>query len=50
VALREYDPLDRLHTLTYNDGSTITYSYDDRDRITQISGSTAGTIARGYDD
>jgi YD repeat-containing protein len=50
VALRGYDPLDRLHTLTYNDGSTITYSYDDRDRITQISGSTAGTIARGYDD
>jgi RHS repeat-associated protein len=50
VTLRGYDGLDRLRTITYNDGSTITYTYDDRDRITQIADTASGTIGRGYDD
>ena len=50
VTLRGYDGLDRLHTITYDDGATISYTYNDRDRITQIADTASGAIGRGYDD
>ena len=50
VTTRSYDPLNRLHQITYGDESTITYVYDDRDRLTEIQDSLSGTVGRQYDN
>lgn len=46
----QYDALDRLSVITFDDSSTITGTYDAGDRLTQIVDSANGTITREYDD
>lgn len=46
----QYDDLDRLSVVTFQDSSTITYTYDAGDRLTQIADSLNGNITRGYDN
>jgi len=46
----QYDDLDRLSVVTFQDSSTTTYTYDAGDRLTQIADSINGTITRGYDN
>jgi YD repeat-containing protein len=41
--------LDRVTTVTYQGGSSTTYTYDAGDRLTQVVDSIAGTITRGWD-
>ena len=50
VTAYAYDALDRLTTITYQGGATVTYTYDAGDRITSIADSINGTITRAYDD
>jgi RHS repeat-associated protein len=45
----QYDALNRPSLVTYNDGSTITPTFDTGNRMTQIVDSVSGTIARSYD-
>jgi YD repeat-containing protein len=49
VTAYTYDPLNRLQTETYDDGSTTTHVYDAGNRRTQIVDSLAGTITRAFD-
>lgn len=35
-----YDSKQRLHTLTYNDGTIVTYNYDTLDRVTSVTDSS----------
>jgi RHS repeat-associated protein len=50
TTLYNYDPFDRLHQVTYKDGSTTTYTYDDGNRLTQVVDSLYGTTTITPDD
>src|SRR5205809_329988 len=49
VTRSQYDELNRLTQVTFQDTSTVAYTYDARNRITQIVDSANGTITRQYD-
>ncbi len=44
-----YDGINRLHTVTYNDASNVTITWDAGNRPTTIVDSVNGTITRTYD-
>jgi RHS repeat-associated protein len=50
MTTRTDDGLNRLSQIAYDDGSTITYSYDSGNRLTTITDSVNGSITRTYDN
>ena len=44
-----YDPLNRLSTRTFSDGSVVSYIWDGGNHLIQIQDSSAGTITRTFD-
>ena len=48
LATRSYDEVGRLHTVSYADGATVSYTWDKGDRLTQLVDSVSGTITRTY--
>jgi YD repeat-containing protein len=42
--------VNRLHQVTYADGSTVSYTYDTGNRLTTIVDSLNGTITRTFDN
>ncbi len=46
----QYDPMNRLLKVTYNDSSYLQYTYDAVGRATNIYDSITGAIARTYND
>jgi RHS repeat-associated protein len=49
VTVVSYDVLDRPVTVSYADGSTVSYVWDAGNRLVQIVDSLAGTITRAWD-
>jgi RHS repeat-associated protein len=49
TATYTYDPLNRITSASYADGSVVSYTWDTGNRLTQIQDSVSGTIARAYD-
>lgn len=50
TTFNQYDLMNRLRQVTFNDGSTIQYVYDAAGRATSISDSLSGTIWYTYND
>jgi YD repeat-containing protein len=46
---RAYDPLNRLSTITYSDGSTLTYGYNQVGDVTSVDDSLDGLTTRVFD-
>ena len=45
----QYDELNRLTQVTFQDTATVAYTYDAGDRVTHVADSINGTITRQYD-
>ena len=50
TTFNQFDPMNRLKLVTFNDGSTINYLYDAAGRATSINDSISGLIGYTYND
>ncbi len=50
ITFNQYDPMNRLKRVTFNDGSNVQYTYDVVGRATTISDSISGNLNYTYND